>query len=247
MEEAIKLLLENVVKGKITVNDAMEELKFLPFKDIFHTKLDTHRQLRTGIEEVVFGAGKDIEDILEIVSSYLEEKKQVLITRLTDEKAQILLQNFPFGKYMPKSKIFTIKENKELTGKIAILSAGTSDIPVAEEASVTAEFFGSKTTAIYDVGIAGIHRLVEFKHIISEANIIVAVAGMDGALPAVVAGMFGKPVVAVPTSVGYGASFNGIAPLLTMLNSCAPGVVTVNIDNGFGAGVFAHMINRNFK
>ncbi len=246
--EKIKEILEKVYNHEKTPEQALNEFKFLPFYDLGHTKIDFHRKLRINLEEVIFGKNKSKEELYEIINEFRKNSHNVLVTKLQEEKGEFLKEKFPEGKFFAKSGIFKISGKKERKGLIAVISAGTSDIPVAEEAAITAEFFGSKVEKIYDVGVAGLHRLLEYKEIILKSNIIVAVAGMEGALPSVIAGIFGKPLVAVPTSVGYGASFNGISALLTMLNSCAPGVVVVNIDNGFGAGVFAHMINfKNFS
>lgn len=245
MEKEVFNLLEDIYNKKISPDEALKKLKFLPYYNINHTKIDTHREFRTNLDEVIFGKNKNIDELIEIIDSYLKLQKSIFITRLQNFKAKKLLKKFNDAKYFSKSKIF-ILNNKDinLVGNIIVLAAGTSDIPVAEEAKLTAEFFGSKVNTIYDVGVAGLHRLLDFKDEILQANIIIAVAGMEGALPSVVAGIFGKPIVAVPTSVGYGVNLKGIAPLLTMLNSCAPGITVVNIDNGFGAGVYAHLINK---
>ncbi len=245
MQKKLLQLFSEIYNNNITPEQALEKVKFLPFQDISHTKIDTHREIRTNLQEVIFGRNKTFEELSDIVKTLTDKDEQVLITKIQKGKAQKLLKNFPNGNYHPKSKILIINEKKQvLKGNITILAAGTSDIPIAEEAYLTAKFFASNVELIVDVGVAGLHRLLEYKDKISNANIIIAVAGMEGALPSVVAGLFGKPVVAVPTSVGYGANFNGIAPLLTMLNSCAPGITVVNVDNGFGAGVYAHMINQ---
>ncbi len=241
-DNILKILTE-IYQHKLTPEKALKELKILPFLDIGHTKIDYHRKLRIGLEEVIFGKNKNIEELIDIVENLTENSHNVLITKLQKEKGIILKEKFKNGEFFEKSGIFRIFEKKELNGNVCVISAGTSDYPVAEEAALTCEFFGSKVKRIYDVGIAGLHRLLNYSEEISKSNIIIAVAGMEGALPSVVAGIFGKPIVAVPTSVGYGASFNGISALLTMLNSCAPGITVVNIDNGFGAAVFAHMIN----
>ncbi len=236
-------ILNKVYQNKITPEQAIEDLKILPFEDIGHTKIDFHRKLRTGIEEVIFGKNKTIDELIEIVDNLIKNSHNVLITKLQINKGKILKNKFPEGNYYEKAKIFMINQKKILKGNVCIICAGTSDIPIAEEAALTCEFFGSNVKRIFDVGIAGLHRLLDYKKDILNANIVIAVAGMEGALPSVVAGIFGKPIIAVPTSVGYGTGFNGISALLTMLNSCAPGIVVVNIDNGFGAGVFAHLIN----
>ena len=242
-KDTILQLFNKIYQQKLTPERALEELKILPFLDIGHTKIDYHRKLRIGLEEVIFGKNKDIEELIEIVENLIKNSHNVLITKLQKEKGLILKEKFKNGEFFEKPGIFRIFKKKELKGDICIISAGTSDYPVAEEAALTCEFFGSKVNRIYDVGIAGLHRLLNYSEKISKTNIIIAVAGMEGALPSVIAGIFGKPIVAVPTSVGYGASFNGISALLTMLNSCAPGITVVNIDNGFGAAVFAHIIN----
>ena len=241
--EKLLNLLNEVYKKNITPEKAIENLKLLPFLDIGHSKIDFHRKLRIDMEEVIFGKDKTVDELADIVKILIENSHGVLITKLQDEKGRTLKKRFPQGKFYERAKIFMINQRKELKGKISVICAGTSDISIAEEASITAEFFGSKVNRIYDVGVAGLHRLLEFSEEITSSNIIIAVAGMEGALPSVIGGIFGKPIVAVPTSVGYGTNFSGVAPLLTMLNSCAPGIVVVNIDNGFGAGVFAHMIN----
>ena len=241
--DSIKEILEKLEKGIITASDAYDVIKFLPFKDIGNSKLDFHRKLRTGIEEIIYGKEKTIEDLKAIIGEFLENNRDVMVTKLSSEKAKELLLLFKDAEYFEKGNVLIIEnKKKELYGNVLVVTAGTSDLPVAEEAYLTAKFLGSKVELISDIGIAGIHRILKYKDKLSSAKVIIAVAGMDGALPAVLAGMFGKPVIGVPTSVGYGASFNGIAPMLTMLNSCAPGVTVVNIDNGFGAAVFAHMV-----
>ncbi len=244
MQKKIIKLFHEIYNKKISPEEAFEKLKFLPFEDIIHTKIDFHRKLRTNIEEIIFGENKTITQLIEIIELHLKNNQDILITRVSNEKGKILKEKFIEGNYNEIANIFYIrKEKKSLKGNVSIITAGTSDIPVAEEAYETLKFLGSNAEKIYDVGIAGIHRLIEYKEKILKANIIIAIAGMEGALPSVIAGIFGKPVIGVPTSIGYGANFNGIAPLLTMLNSCAPGIAVVNINNGVGAGIFAHMIN----
>ena len=244
MKQKILKLLEDVYQNNISPEDALEEFKFLPFQNIIHTKIDTHRSIRTELPEVIFGKNKSFEEIRSIIENFLKKDEQVLVTKLQKYKAEKIKKIYNSAKYYPKSKVLIINEKeKNLIGDVTVISAGTSDISVAEEAYLTLKFFGSKSEIISDVGIAGLHRLLEYKDSIYRANIIVAVAGMEGALPSVIAGIFGKPIVAVPTSVGYGTNFNGVTPLLSMLNSCAPGIAVVNIDNGFGAGVYAHLIN----
>lgn len=245
-EQKIRKLMDGVAKNKIDVDSAVGKLKFMPFEDLGFAKIDYHRALRKGFPEVVFCQNKTKEHVVQIIKKLSKNNNQVLATRATEEmfiEVKKLIKNAQYNKY---SKTIIINRNNKIMkkGKILILSAGTSDINVAEEAAVVAEAMGNKVERLYDVGVAGLHRLLSNKDKIEDANVLVIVAGMDGALPSVVSGLFGKPIIAVPTSVGYGASFKGIAPLLTMLNSCSPGVVVVNIDNGFGAGYFASLINK---
>jgi len=244
--EELKEILLRVKNGKLTVDGALKELKELPFKDLGHTKIDLHRSLRTGYPEVIFSPGKTIEQIEHIVRSMLERKNNILCTRADEEIFMAVKKLSRHAEYNRLARTISIiqKKMKMPSTYISIVTAGTSDIPVAEEAAVTAEIFGNKVKRIYDVGVAGIHRLSENMHSIARARVIIAVAGMEGALPSVIGGLVDKPVIAVPTSVGYGASFHGITALLGMLTSCASGVSVVNIDNGFGAGVIASMINK---
>jgi len=247
-QDILKDLLVRLSKGKITVEESLERLKTLPFEDLDFACIDHHRSLRRGLSEVIFGEGKEVSDILAITESMLDQEDRVLITRLSPEKAEEILNRFPDGTYYDRSKLLAlIRRPIEISGKgtILVMSAGTSDIPVAEEAALTAEFMGNEVDTIYDVGISGIHRTLAHRERIMSASVIVVAAGMEGALPSVVGGLVDKPVIAVPTSVGYGASFDGIAALLGMLNSCAAGVTVVNIDNGFGAGYAASVINRS--
>jgi NCAIR mutase (PurE)-related protein len=233
-----------VANKKLKVAEAIKELKFMPFEDLGFAKIDHHRALRKGFPEVIFCQNKTKEQVVQIIRK-MAESNDVLATRATEEMFNEVKRNFESAKYNKLSKTISIIKNKKLkAGKILVLSAGTSDINVAEEAAVVAEAMGNKVERLYDVGVAGLHRLLNNKKKLDDANVLIVVAGMDGVLPSVVSGLFGKPIIAVPTSVGYGASFKGIAPLLTMMNSCSPGVVVVNIDNGFGAGYFASLINK---
>ena len=240
-------LLHAVAAGNISPEDAALKLKMQPFQEIGeYTKVDFHRGIRQGVPEVIYGAGKTKEHILGIAQAMVKNGQQtVLITRLTPEAADFVRAELPL-KYDELSKTGVIGELPKPTGKgrVVVATGGTSDIPVAEEAAVTAEVLGNEVVRLYDVGVSGIHRLLSHMDIIMSARVIVAVAGMEGALPSVIGGLADCPVIAVPTSVGYGASLGGIAALLSMLNSCASGVSVVNIDNGFGAGYMASMINH---
>ena len=241
------VLLHEVAAGKITPEDAALKLKMQPFQEIGeYAKVDFHRGIRQGVPEVIYGAGKTKEHILGIAQAMVKNGQQtVLITRLTKEAADFVSSELPL-KYDELSKTGIIGELPKPTGKgrVVVATGGTSDIPVAEEAAVTAEVLGNEVVRLYDVGVSGIHRLLSHMDMIMSARVIVAVAGMEGALPSVIGGLADCPVIAVPTSVGYGASLGGIAALLSMLNSCASGVSVVNIDNGFGAGYMASMINH---
>ncbi|MBI5642031.1 MAG: nickel pincer cofactor biosynthesis protein LarB [Deltaproteobacteria bacterium] len=243
----LQKLLEDVRDGKAGIEKALDELKGLPFEDLEFATVDTHRSLRQGFPEVIFGQGKTLAQIKAIVASMLKRKENVLITRLDEKKGKALKKAFPKAAYDAVSRTVFIKshEIKEVgRGLILVLSAGTSDVPVAEEAAITAECMGNKVQRLYDVGVAGIHRLLHRKKDLWAANVLVVVAGMEGALPSVVSGLVARPVIAVPTSVGYGANLGGLTTLMAMLNSCAAGISVVNIDNGFGAGVVASLINR---
>lgn len=241
----IHSLLEQVKNSQISINDAEEILKKLPYEDLGFAKLDHHRTLRSGFGEVVFCQGKSISHLIDIYKSFYEHSTNVLGTRATQEQYEKVKEVLPMVEYDPVSRILSIqKKDKTRAGCIAVCTGGTSDIPVAEEAAQTAEFFGSNVIRIYDVGVAGIHRLLSKLEDLRAANCVIAVAGMEGALGGVVAGLVDKPVIAVPTSIGYGANFGGVSALLTMLNSCAEGLAVVNIDNGFGAGYIATQINR---
>lgn len=244
-EQKIKKIMEDVAGKKLNVGDAIKKLKFMPFEDLGFAKLDHHRALRKGFPEVVYCQNKTKEQVVSIVRKLHANDSDVLATRASEEMFDGVRKHVKNAGYNKFSKTISIIKNKKAKkGRILVLSAGTSDINVAEEAAVVAEAMGNKVERLYDVGVAGLHRLLNNKEKLNEANVLVIVAGMDGVLPSVVSGLFGKPIIAVPTSVGYGASFKGIAPLLTMLNSCSPGVVVVNIDNGFGAGYFASLINK---
>ncbi|MBL0224290.1 MAG: nickel pincer cofactor biosynthesis protein LarB [Geobacteraceae bacterium] len=245
--DSLKELLEAFKRGDIPVDDAMEQLRELPFQDLGCAQVDHHRELRLGMPEVIFGEGKSIEQIVRIMTAMAGKRSNVLVTRLSSDKARDVLTTFPAATYHGEARCLTLEQKPvELTGKgeILVVSAGTSDIPVAAEALVTARFLGNQTSHVYDVGVAGIHRLLARRELLDAAAVIIVVAGMEGALPSVVGGLVNKPVIAVPTSIGYGASFGGIAALLGMLNSCAAGVTVVNIDNGFGAACAASQINR---
>src|SRR4030043_1836679 len=238
---SIKKILESVKSGKSSIEKALDALKHLPYEDLSFAKVDHHRQIRQGIPEVVFAIGKKIEDVIVIARSIYKKNRKLLITKASKEIYKGLkIKNAVF---YPLSGTISVNAPKKKQGRILIISAGTSDIPVAEEAEVTASFLGSKVETVYDVGVAGIHRLIDFKKSIDLASVIIVVAGMEGALPSVVGGLIDKPIIAVPTSIGYGTSLNGLTALFAMLNSCVPGIAVMNIDNGFGAGCLAHKIN----
>jgi hypothetical protein len=243
-EKALTQLLKQVQGGKVSVDDAVHQLKDLPFAELGYATVDTHRSLRFGFPEVVLGEPKTAEQILGIVSTLVERKQPVLVTRLQPDKAEALLAAYPKGEYHALARIFHLKQGKQKAGKVSVVTAGTGDLPVAEEAAITAEAMGATVKRVYDVGVAGLHRLLKRREEIQDAHAIVVVAGMEGALASVVGGLVGIPVVAVPTSVGYGANFGGVSALLTMVNSCASNVATMNIDNGFGGGFYAALISR---
>jgi len=246
MENDTRKMLEALSRGEISVDEALLKLKTKPFEDIGYAKVDTHRAVRQGVAEVIYGAGKTVDQIRGIVKTMQEAgQKTILITRLSKESSYELKKNLEF-KYFEEARIGVVGEPAVPSGigKIVVATGGTSDIPIAEEAAVTAETFGNEVERIYDVGVAGLHRLLSRLDVIMSASVIIAIAGMEGALASVIGGLADCPVIAVPTSVGYGASFNGLSALLSMLNSCASGVSVVNIDNGFGAGYLAHMINH---
>ena len=248
-KQRLSQLLSDVRSGGLSVEQALSQLGDLPVRDLGHTQLDTHRALRCGQAEVVFGAGKTPTQLVEIARAILEHHDRLLVTRATPEGAAALLAEFPRAVHHQRSGTVTVEpEGSEAPdsgeGLVLVVSAGTSDGPVAEEAAVAAHMSGARTERLEDVGVAGIHRLLAHTERLRAANVLVVVAGMEGALPSVVGGLVEVPVVAVPTSVGYGASFGGIAALLSMLNSCSAGVTVVNIDNGFGAGYAAAQMNR---
>ena len=246
MNSDIRRLLESVRTGEVSVDDALLQLKMSPFEDIGYAKVDLHRKVRQGAAEVIYGAGKTPEQIVGILEVMARSgQNRVLITRMTPEAAATVGKAVPLD-YRPDAKVGIVGGFPEPDGigRVVIATGGTSDIPVAEEAALTAEILGSQVVRLYDVGVSGVHRLLAHMELIMNASVIIAIAGMEGALASVVGGLADCPVIAVPTSVGYGASFGGVSALLSMLNSCASGVSVVNIDNGFGAGYLANMINH---
>jgi len=248
--EAIRNLLQAIASGKITPESAYEKLKDLPFEPLDEfAKIDHHRQIRTGFPEVIWGADKTPEQIIKIITAMSQDSMIVMATRIEPDIYKQIAHAIPELIYYPAARICALSASQTVNqlGKISILTAGTADIPVAEEAAITAELCGFETIRLWDVGVAGIHRLLSNRNVVYDADVLIVVAGMEGALPSVVAGMANCPVVAVPTSVGYGASFQGVAPLLTMLNSCAAGIGVVNIDNGFGAAILAGQILRTAR
>lgn len=238
-------LLQSVKSGKTDIETALTRLKHLPFEDVAYAHIDHHRSLRHGMPEVIYCEGKTLDQVVGITKRMLTAGSDILATRASEAVFKAVRKLDRRAIYHKASRAIVVRDPKKkpTTGIVLVLTAGTSDIPVAEEAAVTAGMLGSSVQTVYDVGVAGIHRILSKKDILETARVIVVVAGMDGALPSVVGGLVDKPVIAVPTSVGYGAGFQGLAPLLTMLNSCASGVAVMNIDNGFGAGVLAHRIN----
>jgi pyridinium-3,5-biscarboxylic acid mononucleotide synthase len=245
--ERLKNLLVSVQNGRLTIDQAIRDLRHLPYEDLGFAKIDHHRAIRQGFPEVVLGEGKQTKDIAAIVRAMRRHKTNILVTRVAQEKMASMKRLVPGLKYHDVARAITWSPQPiKIVGKgtVLIVCAGTSDIPVAEEASITALMMGNRIEKLFDVGVAGIHRLLDSRSRLDEASVIIVVAGMEGALPSVVAGLVAKPVIAVPTSIGYGASFNGLSALLGMLNSCAAGVTVVNIDNGFGAGFAASLINR---
>jgi len=241
--DSLKELLARFRSGSISEDEVLEKLRTLPFEDIGYAKVDHHRSLRRGFPEVVYGQNKTVEQILGIAQSIVGQKTNFLVTRCSREAAAALAEMYPDGVWNETAGLFYLESKPEAkNGYVLVITAGTTDIPVAEEAAVTADLFGCNVDRIYDVGVAGVHRLMAYQSMMEEADVIVVVAGMEGALASVVAGLAASPVVAVPTSVGYGASFGGLAALLSMMTSCAAGVTVVNIDNGFGAGSAAALI-----
>jgi pyridinium-3,5-biscarboxylic acid mononucleotide synthase len=244
--ESIRKLFEQVRAGELSPDDAVQQLRHLPFEDLGFAKVDHHRALRVGMPEVVFGERKTPAQVAAIFGRLAKHGKNVLATRATKEQFAAVKKTVLSAKYEETARAIVLRRDRKLYSKgvIAVVSAGTSDIPVAEEAVVTAELMGNQVERIYDVGVAGIHRLLAQQKVLRQARVVIVCAGMEGALPSVVGGLVGAPVIAVPTSVGYGAAFEGLAALLGMMNSCASNVSVVNIDNGFGAGYVASIINR---
>ena len=240
-------VLEDFKNGNISLEMVLEKLKVLPYEDLDFAKIDHHRMLRQGFPEVVFAQGKTVEQVAEIVGRLADCNSNVLASRATPEMFAAVKAVVPAAEYFATARMIVVRQARlemDEDRTILVLTAGTSDIPVAEEAAITAEVMGNKVKKVFDVGVAGIHRLLAQRQVIEEANVVIVVAGMEGALASVVGGMTAKPVIAVPTSVGYGANFGGLSALLAMLNSCAAGVAVVNIDNGFGAGRLASIINK---
>lgn len=245
-EKPLRNLLEEIRGGELSVDQGLERLRHLPFEDLGFARIDHHRALRQGFAEVVFGRGKTAEQIEVIVERMLPRKHNILVTRTREEVFRRVRALSSKARFHPESGTVVILQDEEIRGKgtILVVSAGTADIPVAQEAVVTAQAMGNRVETLYDVGVAGIHRLLDARERLLAARVVIVAAGMEGALPSVVGGLVSAPVVAVPTSVGYGASFGGVAALLGMLNSCASNVSVVNIDNGYGAGFVASLINR---
>ena len=247
-QEKLRKLLEEVRTGHVDINAALEQLRDLPYEDLGFARLDHHRALRTGFPEVVYCAGKTAEQVAEIVERLVARHAKVIGTRASQEAARAVTGVVADAQYHERARMIVVDREPTKTSEadpyVLICAAGTSDLSIAEEAALTIEVLGSRVEHLWDVGVAGLHRLVEHLDLLANARVIVAVAGMEGALPSVIAGITGGPVIAVPTSVGYGASFGGLSALLTMVNSCAPGVTVVNIDNGFGAATVATLNNR---
>jgi NCAIR mutase (PurE)-related protein len=247
VREELVRLLEAYRAGEIKKEELIDLIMSQGYTDLGHSKVDTSRLYRTGFPEVVFCANKTDQEIIDISGELLRKNGFVLLTRAKRSQYEALRAHLPEAVFHERASLIAIGPGIDKRGAVSVVSAGTSDEPVAEEASVTAELFGSNVSRIYDAGVAGLHRLLSHRDRIASSNVIVAVAGMEGALPSVVGGLFGIPVIGVPTSVGYGAGFGGLAPLLSMLNSCAPGVCVLNIDNGFGAGYLAALINKKIE
>jgi len=241
--ETLRELLNDFKHGRLHEDDVLERLRTLPFEDFGFAKVDHHRSLRRGFPEVVYGAGKTVEQVVSIAESMVEKGTHLLVTRCTPEAGEALARRFPQGQWHDTAHLFSVETRpKPKSGYVLVITAGTTDIPVAEEAAVTAALLGCNVDRVYDVGVAGVHRLMAYQSMIEEADVVIVAAGMEGALASVVASVSKAPVIALPTSVGYGASFGGLAALLSMMTSCAAGVTVVNIDNGFGAGCAAAMI-----
>jgi hypothetical protein len=246
-EDKLREILQALRDGTTTIDAVLERLRLMPYEDLGFARVDHHRALRRGFPEVIFGEGKSAGQITEIMKAMLTQGANVLVTRVDADKAKTVKKEIKDAVYHDVARTLTVRQQKsseEAQGLVIVLAAGTSDIGVAEEAAITAEMVGSRVERLFDVGVAGLHRLLDHYQQMREASVLVVVAGMEGALPSVVGGMVNKPIIAVPTSVGYGVSFNGLAALMAMLNSCAPGVAVVNIDNGFGAGYLAALINQ---
>ena len=245
-KKELQMILQRLYDQKLSPDEVIKQLATLPYENLDFAKVDHHRSLRNGFAEVVYGKGKTAEQLVAIIQSLYKAKSDILVTKLEHNVYENIQQELPpecIYDNISLTLVLSKKQNKNKIGRIIIVSAGTADMPIAEEARITSEFFGSKTEKLFDVGVAGIHRLLDKINVLREARVIIVIAGMDGALASVVGGLVSSPVIAVPTSIGYGASFNGVSALLAMLNSCSSGVATVNIDNGFGAGCIAHKIN----
>ena len=244
--KSLRKLLQQVRNGDVSPDDAVEQLRHMPFEDLGFAKVDHHRRLRTGMPEVIFGQGKTPAQVATIFGSLARHGGNILATRADEKQFAAVKKKMRSAQYHESARAITLRRDETIYGKglIAVVSAGTSDIPVAEEAVITAQIMGNKVEALYDVGVAGIHRLLANRSTLARARVVIVCAGMEGALPSVVGGLVGVPVIAVPTSVGYGAAFKGLAALMGMMNSCASNVSVVNIDNGFGAGYVASLINR---
>ncbi len=246
--EQLKDLLEQVQNDELSVSRAMDELKSLPFADLGHSRIDHHRSVRCGLPEVLFCEGKSAAEIQDIAENMLQSNDNMLATRATESEFEIVKELTEDATYHERAGCITVqRSDTELPGTIGVISAGTSDAHAAEEARITCESFGASVHTVYDAGVAGLHRLLPDREPIRESDLLIVVAGMEGALPSVVAGLVDKPIIGVPTSTGYGTAFDGVTPLLGMLNSCTPAVVSVNIDNGFGAAYFACLILRTMN
>ena len=244
-KEEIKRILQQFKSGQMEIKEVLDKLKHFPYDDLGFAKIDSQRQLRKGFPEVIFCQGKTVEQIIKIAKRIKETGGKIVATRATPEVYREIKKIIPELTYFKEARIVAVEEKKKVSSKyILVVSGGTADIPVAEEAAVIAELMGNRVERLYDVGVAGLHRLLTNSKKLLAANVLIVVAGMEGALPSVVGGLTDKPIIAVPTSVGYGANFQGFSALLTMLNSCAPGLAVVNIDNGFGAGYMASLINH---
>ena len=244
--ESLRTLFEQVRRGKLSPDEAVARLRHMPFEDLGFAKVDHHRALRAGMPEVIFGEGKTPAQVAAIFASLAKHGGNVLTTRADEKQFAAVKKKIRGAEFRPLARAIVLKRDETRYGKgiVTVVSAGTGDIPVAEEAVVTAELMGNEVQHLYDVGVAGVHRLLANRHVLAKARVLIVCAGMEGALPSVVGGLVGVPVIAVPTSVGYGASFKGLTALLGMMNSCASNVSVVNIDNGFGAGYVASLINR---